>query len=239
MRDYYKSGLVKGDVATASDLQARFNSGKTFAYFTGLKPGKAEEMQPQCQYPIAQAEISDVYMDALPGLGSLQVISTTSKNPERTARFLNLLNTDPVVKNLVVYGIEGKHYKKTGENTVEVFDNSGYSMAGNTWALGNVFIDYLKSTDDPEKLTKLKEFNEKGKVREGTGFVFDSSSVSHLIPQIIDAMKPYGNVGAYGSVDIDYDAEIEKYYTMLEKTPIDQVRDEMQKQYDEFLKKKK
>ena len=60
-----------------------------------------------------------------------------------------------------------------------------------------------------------------------------------MIPQIIDAMKPYGNVGAYGSVDIDYDAEIEKYYTMLEKTPIDQVRDEMQKQYDEFLKKKK
>lgn len=238
VRDYYKSGLVKGDVATASDLQARFNSGKTFAYFTGLKPGKAEEMQPQCRYPIAQAEISDVYMDALPGLGSLQVISTTSKNPERTARFLNLLNTDPVVKNLVVYGIEGKHYKKTGENTVELMDNSGYNMAGNTWALGNVFIDYLKSTDDPEKLTKLKEFNEMGKVREGTGFVFDSSSVSHLIPQIIDAMKPYGNIGAYGSVDIDYDTEMEKYYSALEKTPIKQVQEEMQKQYNEFLKNK-
>ena len=143
-----------------------------------------------------------------------------------------------MVKNLVVYGIEGKHYKKTGENTVELMDNSGYNMAGNTWALGNVFIDYLKSTDDPEKLTKLKEFNEMGKVREGTGFVFDSSSVSHLIPQIIDAMKPYGNIGAYGSVDIDYDTEMEKYYSALEKTPIKQVQEEMQKQYNEFLKNK-
>lgn len=239
VRDYYKSGLVKGDVATASDLQARFNAGKTFAYFTGLKPGKAAEMQSKCQYPIAQAEISDVYMDALPGLGSLQVISTTSKNPERTARFLNLLNTDPVVKNLVVYGIEGKHHKKVNDNTVELIDNSGYSMASNTWALGNVFIDYLKTTDDPEKLVKLKEFNEKGKVREGTGFVFDSSSVSHLIPQIIDAMTPYGNIGAYGSVEVDYDAKIKEYYDMLEKTPIKEVKDEMQKQYNEFLKQKK
>lgn len=238
-RDYYKSGLVKGDVATASDLQARFNSGKTFAYFTGIKPGKAAELQSKCQYPIAQAEVSDVYMDSLPGLGSLQVISTTSKNPERTARFLNLLNTDPVVKNLVVYGIEGKHYTKVNDNTVELIANSGYSMAGNTWALGNVFIDYLKTTDDPEKLTKLKEFNEKGIVRDGTGFVFDSSTVSHLIPQITDAMKPYGNVGAYGSVDIDYDAEMDKYYAALEKTPIKQVQEEMQKQYDEFLKNKK
>lgn len=238
-RDYYKSGLVKGDVATASDLQARFNSGKTFAYFTGIKPGKAAELQSKCQYPIAQAEVSDVYMDSLPGLGSLQVISTKSKNPERTARFLNLLNTDPVVKNLVVYGIEGKHYTKVNDNTVELIANSGYSMAGNTWALGNVFIDYLKTTDDPEKLTKLKEFNEKGIVRDGTGFVFDSSTVSHLIPQITDAMKPYGNIGAYGSVDIDYDAEMDKYYAALEKTPIKQVQEEIQKQYDEFLKNKK
>ena len=238
-RDYYKSGLVKGDVATASDLQARFNSGKTFAYFTGIKPGKAAELQSKCQYPIAQAEVSDVYMDSLPGLGSLQVISTKSKNPERTARFLNLLNTDPVVKNLVVYGIEGKHYTKVNDNTVELIANSGYSMAGNTWALGNVFIDYLKTTDDPEKLIKLKEFNEKGIVRDGTGFVFDSSTVSHLIPQITDAMKPYGNIGAYGSVDIDYDAEMDKYYAALEKTPIKQVQEEMQKQYDEFLKNKK
>lgn len=238
-RDYYKSGLVKGDVATASDLQARFNSGKTFAYFTGIKPGKAAELQSKCQYPIAQAEVSDVYMDSLPGLGSLQVISTKSKNPERTARFLNLLNTDPVVKNLVVYGIEGKHYTKVNDNTVELIANSGYSMAGNTWALGNVFIDYLKTTDDPEKLVKLKEFNEKGIVRDGTGFVFDSSTVSHLIPQITDAMKPYGNIGAYGSVDIDYDAEMDKYYAALEKTPIKQVQEEMQKQYDEFLKNKK
>ncbi len=238
-RDYYKSGLVKGDVATASDLQARFNAGKTFAYYAGLKPGKAEEMQAQCPYPVAQAETTDVYMDSLPGLGSLQVISTTSKNPERTARFLNLLNTDPVVKNLVVYGIEGKHYTKVNDNTVEPIANSGYSMAGNTWALGNVFIDYLKTTDDPEKLTKLKEFNEKGIVRDGTGFVFDSSAVSHLIPQITDAMKPYGNIGGYGSVDIDYDAEMDKYYAALEKTPIKQVQEEMQKQYDEFLKNKK
>ncbi len=112
-------------------------------------------------------------------------------------------------------------------------------MAGNTWALGNVFIDYLKTTDDPEKLTKLKEFNEKGIVRDGTGFVFDSSAVSHLIPQITDAMKPYGNIGGYGSVGIDYDAEMDKYYAALEKTPIKQVQEEMQKQYDEFLKNKK
>lgn len=239
MRDYYKSGLVKGDVATASDLLARFNSGKTFCFYAGLKPGKAEELQVQCKYPIAQAETTDVYMDGLPGLGSLQVISTTSKNPERTARFLNLLNTDPVVKNLVVYGIEGKHYKKVNDNTVELIDNSGYNMSGNSWALGNVFIDYLKKGDDPEKLTKLKEFNEEGIVLSGTGFVFDSSSVSHLIPQITDALKPYGNIGAYGSVDIDYDAEMGKYYAALEKTPIKQVQEEMQKQYDKFLKKNK
>ena len=52
-------------------------------------------------------------------------------------------------------------------------------------------------------------------------------------------MKPYGNIGAYGSVDIDYDAEMEKYNAALEKTPIKQIQEEMQKQYDEFLKSHK
>ena len=42
-----------------------------------------------------------------------------------------------------------------------------------------------------------------------------------------------------GSVDIDYDAEMDKYYAALEKTPIKQVQEEMQKQYDKFLKKNK
>ena len=66
-RDYYKSGLVKKDVATATDLNARFNNGYTFAYYTPLKPGKAGELQSKVNYEIAQAETTPVYENRIPG----------------------------------------------------------------------------------------------------------------------------------------------------------------------------
>ena len=78
-RDYYESGLVKKDVATASDLSARFNNGYTFAYYTQLKPGKASELQSKVNFEIAQAETTPIYQDRLPGQGSMQIISATSK----------------------------------------------------------------------------------------------------------------------------------------------------------------
>jgi len=70
-------------------------------------------------------------------------------------RFLNLLNTDPYVKNLIVHGVEGKHYNKVDGNTVEPIAGSGYSLYAKTWAIGNVFLDYILSTEDPTKHEQL------------------------------------------------------------------------------------
>lgn len=237
-RDYYLSGLVKKDVATATDLLARFNSGKTFAYVGALKPGKAAEMQSSIPFEIAQAEITQPKQNILPGQGSMQVISTTSKNPERCARFLNLLNTDPYLKNLVIYGIEGKHYNMVGDK-VQLIPDSGYDLSGSTWAIGNVFIDKLKTTDPDGKLEQLKEFTDNSVKYLADTFVFDASAVDFKIAEVQNAVKEFGAIGALGSVDVDFDAEIAARKTALEKAGIDEIKAEMQRQYDEFVKNNK
>lgn len=238
-RDYYESGLVKKDVATASDLSARFNNGYTFAYYTQLKPGKASELQSKVNFEIAQAETTPIYQDRLPGQGSMQIISATSKNPERCARFLNLLNTDPVLKNMIVYGVEGKHYKKDANGQIELIPNSGYDMSNSSWMLGNVFIDYTKKGDDPEKADKLKKFNDEAIIREANSFVFNTEKVNFKITEIQNALKGFGAIGALGSVDVDYDAENAKMKEAAEKAGVKEVIAEAQKQYDEFLKQHK
>lgn len=238
-RDYYKSGLVKKDVATATDLSARFNNGYTFAYYTMLKPGKAEELQSKCSYPIAQAETTPVYQDRLPGQGSMAVISKTSKNPERCARFLNLLNTDPVLKNLLVYGVEGKHYNKTADGQVELIKDSGYDMSNSSWMLGNVFLDYTQKGSDPDKAEKLKKFNEEAIIRKANSFVFNTENVDFKITEINNALKGFGAIGALGSMDADYDAENAKMKEAAENAGVREVIEEAQKQYDEFLKTQK
>ena len=91
----------------------------------------------------------------------MQAVSKTSKNPARVMRFLNLLNTDPYVKNLIFHGVEGKHYNKVDGNTVETIAGSGYSLYANTWAIGNVFLDYILSTEDPTKHEQLRAYNDR------------------------------------------------------------------------------
>ncbi len=91
----------------------------------------------------------------------MQAISSTSKNPARVMKFMNLLNTDPYVKNLVVHGVEGKHYNKIDDKTIKPIAGSGYSLYTNTWAIGNVFLDYLIEGDDPDKHEKLKAYNDR------------------------------------------------------------------------------
>ena len=235
-RDYYKSGLVKKDVATATDLNARFNNGYTFAYYAPLKPGKAEELQSKVNYEIAQAETTPVYENRVPGQGSMTVISNTSKNPERCARFLNLLNTDPYLKNLVVYGVEGKHYKKTSDNQIELIPNSGYDMSANSWMIGNVFIDYTKKGDDPDKAEKLKKFNDEAITLKANAFVYNTDNVNFTITELQNAMKGFGQIGALGSMDVDFDEEVAKRKQAAEKANVKEVIDDAQKQYDKFIK---
>lgn len=236
MREYYEKGLVKKDVATASDLRARFNSGKTFCYVEAIKPGKAVELSQDCPYEIAQAEITPIIEKPLPGIGSMMAISNTSKNPERCARFLNLLNTDSYLKNLVVHGIEGKHYERIDENTVRPFDDTTYSMYNNTWAIGNVFIDYITTKDDPNKLIDLKAFNENAIKREVNAFSFNPEGLELTMAEISKVYSKYGTIGALGSVEVDYSAVAAEMHKELNAAGLQELIDEMQKQYTEYLK---
>ena len=236
-REYYKKGLVKKDTSTATDSLARFFNGYTFAYVSALKPGKAAELQPKTKYPIAQAEITPVYQDRLPGLGSITVISSTSKNPERCARFLNLLYTDEYLENLLVYGIEGKHYTKK-DGYIEQIPNSGYSMAGDTWRFGNVFLDYPNSPETIGKAEALKAFNDSAIIRDANTFVFDTTNVEIQIAELQNVRKKFGDIGNYGTVDEDYDKVMAERKQALIDGGIEEIMAEMQKQYDEFLKQK-
>ncbi len=239
MNEYYKAGLVKKDVATAKDVAARFNSGKTFCYIEALKPGKAAELQRNCPYPIAQAGITPIVESALPGMGSMMAISSTSKNPERCARFLNLLNTDPYLKNLVVHGIEGKHYEKVDDNTIKIFDDTTYSMYGSTWAIGNVFLDYITVDDEPDKLTALKEFNEKAIKLDANYFSFNPEGLELEMAEIAKVNTKYGTIGAEGSVEVDYEAIVAERNRELDAAGLPKVIEAMQEQYTAYLESRK
>ncbi len=232
----YKEGLVKKDIMTASDFEQRLKDGKTFCYVDFLKPGKAEETAANFDFELAQAPVTDIWQENGAGMGSMLTISRTSKNPVRVMRFIELLNTDKYLNNLINYGIEGKHYTKIDDNTITIADNTPYTLQGYQWMQGNVFINYLTENEAPDKMEKLAEFNENAKKPTSYGFKFDKTPVEMEIAAVSTVMSEYRKQVIMGSMDPE--PILKEYNEKLKSAGIDKIIEEAQKQYDEFLANK-
>ncbi|MBE5039159.1 ABC transporter substrate-binding protein [Ructibacterium gallinarum] len=234
-RDFYEKGYVRSDVLTATDQLQRMKEGKTFVMLQPIKPGKVQELFKDSTYQFAQTGVTQPMIDYLAGTGSMQAISATSKNPVRVARFLNILNTDPYVKNLVIHGIEGKHYTKIDEKTVEPIENSGYDLYADSWTIGNVFLDYLTTAEEPDKLEQLKQFNAEAKDSRVNKFLLEANDDVEQrqaeISNVIDKYKKQLVVGA-----VDPETTIPEFLEQLDVVGVQEQIQYNQEQYDAYLK---
>ncbi len=238
-RDFYNKGYVRPDVLTATDQTARMSEGKTFVMLQPIKPGKEKELFKNSKFEFAQAEVTEPMIDYLAGTGSMTAISSTSKNPARVMKFLNLLNTDPYVKNLVVHGVEGKHYTKIDDKTIDPIEGSGYSLYSSTWSIGNVFLDYLLPEDDPEKNEQLMTLNERAKDSAVNSFLVKEATDpdrKQRQTEIKNTLNNYLKQIRVGAVDVEptYTEMLET----LEKAGIEEEIKAVEEEWNEFLKNK-
>lgn len=236
---FYEKGLIKEDILTSSaELNSRMRAGKTFCHLNKLKPGKAQELYKDTdEYKFAQAEITAPRKGSKFGTGSMMAVSSTSKNPARVMRFIELLNTDEYLNNLIVYGIEGTHYKKTDDGRVEQFKDTKYSLAGKQWMLMNVYMTYPTTNESVDKNKTLKEFDKNANLSSFTGFSFVTENVQTELASCANVDKQYRNQLMLGAIDPD--SIYDEYMNQMEKAGMNTIIDEAQKQFDEFMKNKK
>ena len=232
----YNEGLVKKDIMTATDFEQRLKDGKTFCYVDFLKPGKAKETSAKFDFELDQSTVSDIWQDNGAGTGSMLAVSRTSKNPERVLRFLELLNTDATLSNLINYSIEGKHYTKIDDNTITIPDDTSYTLQGYQWMQGNVFLNYLTEGESPDKVEALKAFNAEAKKPIDYGFKFDNTAAEAEIAVCHTVKSEYRKQVIMGSMDPE--PIMKEYAAKLKAAGIDKIIEEAQKQYDEFLANK-
>lgn len=193
-----------------------------FMEFIGLKPGKDKEMASARMNDYTQIDTMDTpYMAGQDATGSLMAISRSSKNPEIVMQFLELFNTDKYLHNLIVYGIEGKHYTKLDENTIEPIKDSGYGNAGMQWEFGNTFLDYLTKGEDPDKVKNMEEFNSNLTPSPMLGFSFNAEPVKVELGACQNVRAEFENVLSGGA---DNPEEVlDNYIAKLKAAGVDKV----------------
>lgn len=232
LRRYYQKGLVHAQAATDTDPHD-MKVENWFVRKEQYAPGAVESWSQNAGYEIGYSAMHDPLTINNSVTGSVMAISASSKNPEKAMEFLNLLNTDEYLRNLIDKGIEGEHYTSNDNGTISKTDKSDlYSMP--SWALGNVFNVKPWDTDPEDKIEQYKKFNEAAVASPTLGFYPDTTNVSTQIATLANVVQEFKAPLFTGSVDTDkYLNELNK---KLKASGLDDVIAEIQKQYDEWMK---
>lgn len=201
LHKFYKAGYIREDAATVTDYTPDQKAGKIFAATRSLKPGKDAEEGNAMGQSYLQIELTAPIISNRETTGSMQAISATSQNPERALMFLELFNTDPVLNNLINFGIEGTHYTKVSDGVIKQGPDIKKYNPGTGWAMGNQFISYLWDNEDPNKWENFKKFNEAAAPTKTLGFVFNGDKVKTQIAQCVNLWDQYVNPLESGTVD--------------------------------------
>ncbi|MGG7079355.1 ABC transporter substrate-binding protein [Clostridium sardiniense] len=230
LRKYYKAGYINTDSATAQDDKAQ----KRFVTKADGQPYADSIWSKNLKYPVVSSTITDTWITNGSTTGSMIAVSKNSKNPEKAVEFLNLLNTDEYLRNLINYGIEDTHYKKTGDNTIELInpDEKRYDVP--YFAMGNLFKTYAVGDEPGTKWKEFEAFNDAAKVSPILGFKFDPSKVSTEIAAVNNVLEEFKATIYSGSVDVD--EYLGKLNAKLKEQGIDKIITEMQTQVDEWKK---
>ncbi|MGO4347495.1 ABC transporter substrate-binding protein [Paenibacillus sp. MCAF9] len=231
MHKYYKAGYIPTEAATMDSMTDVQTTGKWFSDRATTQPFADNLWSASYGYPVVSTPASKALIYNWSVMGSMQAISANSKYPEKAMEFLNLLNTDPVLRNMIDSGIEGVHYKKTGDNVMENLDESkNYDMP--TFSLGNVMLTYLNTTDPTNKWEEFKKFNDAGTPAPLLGFNFDPSKVTTEIASVQNVREEFWAPLMTGTVDPE--TYIKRANEKFKAAGLDKIMAEAQRQLDEW-----
>lgn len=236
MHDYYKKGYIRKDIVTNRDstnidkLGTWLISAYHYAPYTEVLDSIGKG------YPLDVVPVQKPYTATWSATGAMHGISITSANPERAMMFLNLLNTDADVREMVNSGIEGVHYTVDENNykvrTQEGLDN--YNVPD--WALGNMFITLLNEGEPNDKWKAYKEFNDVAVQTPTLGFWLDSTEISNELSALNNISEEFDYMLFNGTVDPD--EYLQKYIDKMNDAGAQKVIAEIQSQIDEWVAQK-
>lgn len=235
LRNFYQKGYIHSQAATDTDPH-EMSVQNWFVRKEQYAPGAVEMWSSNAKYDVGYTASHDPLTINNSVTGSVMAISAASKNPEKAMEFLNLLNTDEYLRNLVDRGIEDVHYTTNEDGTItKTEDAQKYSMP--SWALGNVFLTKTYDTDAKDRIEQYEAFNAEAVASPTLGFYADTTNISTEIATISNIVQEFKAPLFTGSVDT------EKYLGQLNEklkaAGIDKVMAELQGQYDKWMAEQK
>ncbi|MBR6221753.1 MAG: extracellular solute-binding protein [Clostridia bacterium] len=239
MYDWGQKGYIDPDAAlTSFDYNGTFGRGDFLVFSQPLKGNniKAAEMyaaNATAEFECIEITMQPKYVVTTHAGGSMFGIPVTSQNPEKAMQYLNLMHSDATLVNLMLFGAEGQNYTKVNDKQVELTDQNWYGVHGGAWTVGNTKLQYVLTSEDPQKNELLQSYADDAIATASLGFRFVKDNVADQIAAVDAVVSEYANPLMCGTVDPDDPSQgIEALKAALNDAGMPEIIAEVQAQYD-------
>lgn len=240
--EWFKKGYIRQDALSCTDESNKKGMGEGYVLWDVNYTPWVDKTTSKDGTEFITIPVNDHYIIGNSNAAGGTAISAGTKYPEEAMRVINLLQTNKELYNLLVYGIEGKHYTKISEERIETpYGEQGKSsdMYGiYKWIVGNTKLAYLtQAQPDNFKEWVFNEVNTSEDRSELIGFVLKNDSIADILTQLAAIKDEYMKTLATGALKEGWEAYYNEWMRKIKVAGVDTAREEIQKQVDEFLKK--
>lgn len=241
VREYYLAGYAPTDVANWAESDPAWVAGQYAVRLVEIvKPGGDAEVLARWGQPVVSHAIVEPVLTTGGVAATLTGVCSSSEHPELAVQFLELLNTDPVFFNILAKGVEGVHWQWADQDALLIEPANGAASFGDTgynpnsdWMFGNVFNAYYTDPTQVGAWPETLALNANAHPSPLLGFTFDRAAVETEMASISAVLPEYADPVNTGLVDTT--EGIAALNEALTGAGIERVREELQRQIDEWL----
>lgn len=250
--DWYSKGYIAEDVITAGRSEyTHLNMSKADGSVYTIQNGAGTEEEVAAQFSkdwgfeVVAIALHDNYM--IPGSWGAggNGITASCEHPEEAIRFLEVLNTEPELYNIVVYGLEGTHYEKIDETHIKTLEYDGTQAGSDSsygamkWVIGNTMNAYLNQGCNERENEIAEEISSSPDtvVSKLQGFYPELDSISSKLDQVSAVVTEYGETLSFGVMGSKWEATYDEFVKKLDAAGYNEIITELQTQLDAHLAK--
>jgi len=253
--EWYEKGYIHPDILTKTITdfeQQNMMNPTSFVYSTNSGFLDEEEysktLSESYGFDVVAIALKDTFYQGYTWASGGNCVTVTCKHPDKAMRLIELMNTEEgkELYNLMVYGIEGKHYEKIDDNHIKTFEYDttqggvSTSYAAMKWIIGNSYNAYINQGGS-EELDKLsKEINESDKLVKSPlmGFHSNTDNIKSNLDQLSAIVTEYSNTLSFGIMGSKWEEKYNEYEEKIKLAGHEDVINEYNAQIGEFLKNK-
>ncbi len=245
-KKWYDDGIINKDaLVDKQEAGSKWTNGKSLVQVTAHEYANNTPNFADKSWTLSSSQIypDKKFVNRSP-LANVVAINKNSKNPDKVLRFLDMLETDQTLYDLVHYGIEGKTYVLDGKIANYPGDmtaaTSNYMEWGGQWALWKPQFMRPNQTYSEGFWSREAEFatlpQNVNSPLDGL-FILDDN-IKTEVAKRDQLQSELGKSIEYGIV-ADADKAVDDYIAKQKDAGLDKIIADVQKQVDDFIASKK